>query len=114
MATSKTYYNPDQESENSSSGEEDENNSERVSNIFSKWKKVEVANASDAYAWIGVQSERESRGGENKYKILIPGVIGFEYKQGKKEQEYISRIPWLRSQPHRYIHIENVKSCYIR
>ena len=104
MATFKMYHNPDEDSDESSSSEEeeeDEGNSERISFGFSKWRKVELANASDSYVWIGIQQERETREGGNKYKIYLPGLIGFEFKSGKKDQEFISRIPWLRSQPHR-------------
>ena len=102
MAAEKTYYNPDTASDSSSSsGEEDENNSERMSTLFSKGKKVEIANGTDTYVLIGIQSERESRGGGEEYKIGLPGIVELELKRGKKEQEFISRVPWLRSQPHR-------------
>ena len=44
MATARTYFNPDPESEDSSSSEENEDNSERMTNIFSKWRKIQLAN----------------------------------------------------------------------
>ena len=101
MATARTYFNPDPESEDSSSSEEDEDNSERMTNIFSKWRKIQLANASDTYVFVGIDSPRELKTGGEKYKIGFPGVVGLEIKRGGKEHEVISRIPWLKSQPHR-------------
>ena len=101
MATAKTYFNPDPESEDSTSSEEDEDNSERMSNIFTKWKKIQLANSTDTYVLVGIESERQSKAGGEEYKIWVPGMVGLELKRGTKEHELISRIPWMRSQPHR-------------
>ena len=88
-------------SSDSSEEEEEEGNAERISNPVSKWRRVSIANASDSYLWIGVESEREAGTGGQKYGLRLPGFIGVEFKGGKKEHEFISRIPWTRSQPHR-------------
>lgn len=101
MATARTYFNPDPQSEDSSSSEENEDNAERMSNIFSKWRKIQLSNASDKYVYVGIQNEdRVMKTGGQKYKIGLPGVVGLEIKRGGKEHELISRIPWLKSQPH--------------
>ena len=94
MATARTYFNPDPESEDSSSPEEDEDNSERMTNIFSKWRKVLLANASDTYVFVGIQNEdRVLKTGGGKYKIGVPGFAGFEIKRGGKS---MSSFPGYR------------------
>lgn len=99
-------WDDDDESTTSSSDteeeEEEETGGERKLNPFSKWKEIDIANSTETYIWAGIQAERESSSGGEKIKFGLPGVIGFEFKKGNKEHELISRIPWLRIQPHRY------------
>jgi hypothetical protein len=98
------------ESETSS----DESCTEFVSNPFSRIKEVWVANSCDYYVWVGLDGDRKTDKGGEKYEFDIAGVFGAGFKSSKKEHQLISRIPWTRIQFHRYATcFRNVEHCSV-
>ena len=73
---------------------------EGMLNRLGKHRKVKVAVASDVPVWLGIQSERESNKGGQKYQIGAPNGVGLGLKRAKKTQHMISRIPWLKARCH--------------
>ena len=86
-------------SELDSEGEDNEEG-EKMTNRFTKWRKIKVAVASDIPVWLGIQPERETNQGGAKYKFGFAGQFGAGFKRPKKETHLISRIPWQKANGH--------------
>ena len=89
----------DSESDDFSESESDDAE-EGMLNRLGKHRKVKVAVASDVPVWLGIQSERESNKGGQKYQIGTPTGVGLGLKRAKKTQHMISRIPWQKARGH--------------
>ena len=101
MAEASKYSRRDTDSDSESDTESESDDAEEgMVSVLSKWRKVKVAVGSDVPVWLGIQSERESSKGGQKYKIGVPSGIGLGLKRAKKEQHLISRIPWQKAKGH--------------
>ena len=90
----------DSDSESTSESESDDVE-EGMINLLSKFRMVNVAVASDVPVWLGVDTERISSIGGQKYTLELPaGIGGFGFQRSEKEEHLIRRIPWKKANCH--------------
>ena len=101
MEEESSYSIQEAESSSDSDTESDEDEiAERASNPFARWKKIYVAVSSDFPVWIGIEAEREIKEGGQTYDLEIAGIGGVGLGRSVKEHHFVSRIPWLKGNPH--------------
>ena len=87
----------------STSGSESDDVEEGMINLLSKFRMVNVAVASDVPVWLGVDAERITSKGGQKYTLELPtgfGGFGVAVKRSEKEEHLIRRIPWKKANCH--------------
>ena len=102
MAEATKVREIESDSESNSESESDDAE-EGMINALSKFRKVNVAVASDVSVWLGVDTERKTNKGGQEFSLELPtgvGGVGVGFKRSAKEEHLIRRIPWQKANPH--------------
>ena len=101
MAEATKYLKNETDSDSeSTSGSESDDAEEGMINPLSKFRIVNVAVASDVPVWLGVDTEKITSQGGQKYKLELAGIGGFEVQRSEKEEHRIRRIPSKKANCH--------------
>ena len=88
----------------SSSDSDQESDEEEVAegaiNLFLRWKKVNIAVASDSPVWIGIEAERELNKGRQMLNLEVAGAIKAGFASGEKEHHLVSSKSWVKGNGH--------------
>ena len=89
-----------QSSSDSDQETDEEEIAEGAINPFRKWKKVNIAVASDFPVWIGIEAERELNKGGQMLDLEVAGVIRFGFAKGEKEHHFVSGKSLVKGNGH--------------